>query len=188
MAEGLVLLILVLVAALIFDYINGFHDAANSIATVVTTRVLSPGQAVMWAAFFNFVAAFFFGTWLSQCRSVIATQGVTFVDPDLDTDDAVGGLGFGSGVVDVSAQSVQWHAAFAVPLSTRNFDTVQTASRHDFDALGTQTHGVLHGALHGAAEHDPLFELLRDAVSDQLGIDFGFAHFLDVHGHWHTQT
>ena len=46
--------------ALVFDYINGFHDAANSIATVVSTRVLSPGQAVVWAAFFNFVAAFTF--------------------------------------------------------------------------------------------------------------------------------
>ena len=52
----------VILTALIFDYINGFHDAANSIATVVSTRVLSPGQAVIWAAFFNFVAAFTFGT------------------------------------------------------------------------------------------------------------------------------
>jgi PiT family inorganic phosphate transporter len=48
--------------ALTFDYINGFHDAANSIATVVSTRVLSPGQAVIWAAVFNFIAAFGFGT------------------------------------------------------------------------------------------------------------------------------
>lgn len=48
--------------ALTFDYINGFHDAANSIATVVSTRVLSPGQAVIWAAVFNFIAAFSFGT------------------------------------------------------------------------------------------------------------------------------
>jgi len=48
--------------ALFFDYINGFHDAANSIATVVSTRVLSPGKAVIWAAFFNFAAAFIFGT------------------------------------------------------------------------------------------------------------------------------
>ena len=48
--------------ALVFDYINGFHDAANSIATVVSTRVLSPGKAVVWAAFFNFIAAFTFGT------------------------------------------------------------------------------------------------------------------------------
>jgi PiT family inorganic phosphate transporter len=48
--------------ALSFDFINGFHDAANSIATVVSTRVLSPGKAVIWSAFFNFAAAFLFGT------------------------------------------------------------------------------------------------------------------------------
>ena len=57
---GLVILIIVL--ALVFDYVNGFHDAANSIATVVATRVLSPGVAVMWAAFFNFIAFVVFGT------------------------------------------------------------------------------------------------------------------------------
>jgi PiT family inorganic phosphate transporter len=51
----------IIVVALLFDYINGFHDAANSIATVVSTRVLTPMQAVGWAAFFNFVAAFGFG-------------------------------------------------------------------------------------------------------------------------------
>jgi PiT family inorganic phosphate transporter len=64
---------LVLVA-LIFDYINGFHDAANSIATVVSTRVLSPGKAVIWAAFFNFAAAFLFGT------AVAKTVGAGMVD------------------------------------------------------------------------------------------------------------
>ncbi len=52
------LLIVVIVLALIFDYINGFHDAANSIATVVSTKVLTPFQAVLWAAFFNFIAFF----------------------------------------------------------------------------------------------------------------------------------
>src|SRR4026209_847508 len=52
----------IIAVALFFDYVNGFHDAANSIATVVSTRVLSPGKAVIWAAFFNFVAAFTFGT------------------------------------------------------------------------------------------------------------------------------
>jgi PiT family inorganic phosphate transporter len=60
--------------ALLFDYINGFHDAANSIATVVSTRVLSPGKAVIWAAFFNFVAAFTFGT------AVATTVGSGMVD------------------------------------------------------------------------------------------------------------
>ena len=54
--------ILIVVVALSFDFLNGFHDAANSIATVVSTRVLSPRVAVLWAAFFNFVAAFTFGT------------------------------------------------------------------------------------------------------------------------------
>ena len=67
--------VVVLIAvALIFDFINGFHDAANSIATVVSTRVLSPGRAVAWAAFFNFVAAFAFGT------AVAKTVGSGMVD------------------------------------------------------------------------------------------------------------
>lgn len=55
------LLIIIIVLALIFDYINGFHDAANSIATIVATKVLTPFQAVLWAAFFNFMAYWVFG-------------------------------------------------------------------------------------------------------------------------------
>src|SRR5678815_556887 len=54
------LIIVIIALALIFDFINGFHDAANSIATVVSTKVLTPFQAVIWAAFFNFVAFFIF--------------------------------------------------------------------------------------------------------------------------------
>ena len=56
------LAVFIIAVALVFDYINGFHDAANSIATIVATRVLTPLQAVFWAAFFNFAAAFLFGT------------------------------------------------------------------------------------------------------------------------------
>ena len=56
------LIVFIIFLALVFDFLNGFHDAANSIATVVSTRVLSPTQAVAWAAFFNFIAAFVFGT------------------------------------------------------------------------------------------------------------------------------
>lgn len=56
------LVVLIIAIALVFDYVNGFHDAANSIATVVATRVLSPGVAVAWAAFFNFIAFAIFGT------------------------------------------------------------------------------------------------------------------------------
>ena len=58
----LILIIVIIALALIFDFTNGFHDAANSIATVVSTRVLSPKQAVIWAAFFNFIAFLIFGT------------------------------------------------------------------------------------------------------------------------------
>jgi inorganic phosphate transporter, PiT family len=69
----------IIVVALLFDYINGFHDAANSIATVVSTRVLTPGKAVIWAAFFNFVAAFGFGT------AVAKTVGAGMVDLNVVT-------------------------------------------------------------------------------------------------------
>src|SRR5688572_1956264 len=62
-APGFIYLIIAFIfIALVFDFLNGFHDAANSIATIVATRVLSPTQAVLWAATFNFVAAFVFGT------------------------------------------------------------------------------------------------------------------------------
>src|SRR5947207_5894012 len=54
--------VLIIFVALVFDYSNGFDDAANSMATVVSTRVLSPGMAVIWAAFFNFIAFVVFGT------------------------------------------------------------------------------------------------------------------------------
>jgi PiT family inorganic phosphate transporter len=73
------LAVLIIAIALTFDYINGFHDAANSIATIVATRVLTPFQAVLWAAFFNFVAAFLFGT------GVASTVGKGFVNVSLVT-------------------------------------------------------------------------------------------------------
>src|SRR5204863_3383607 len=69
------LVVFIVVVALVFDFINGFHDAANSIATVVSTRVLTPLQAVVWAAFFNFVAAFGFGV------QVATTVGKGVVEP-----------------------------------------------------------------------------------------------------------
>src|ERR1044071_370817 len=53
-------LVIIIILALLFDYINGFHDAANSIATIVSTKVLTPFQAVLWAAIFNFAAFFIF--------------------------------------------------------------------------------------------------------------------------------
>jgi len=80
MSTSLLIVIGLIGVALIFDFINGFHDAANSIATVVSTRVLSPGQAVVWAAFFNFVAAFGFGTAVAKTmgKGMIDISAVTF--------------------------------------------------------------------------------------------------------------
>ena len=76
----LVTVIGLIFVALAFDFINGFHDAANSIATVVSTRVLSPGQAVVWAALFNFIAAFTFGTAVAKTigNGMIDISQVTF--------------------------------------------------------------------------------------------------------------
>src|SRR5512136_1005790 len=71
---ALIAVLLIIGLALAFDFVNGFHDAANSIATVVSTRVLTPLQGVAWAAFFNFVSAFTFGT------AVAHTIGAGLID------------------------------------------------------------------------------------------------------------
>ncbi len=76
-------LIFIIFIALIFDFINGFHDSANSIATVVSTRVLSPRNAVLWAAFFNFVAAFMFEV------KVATTIGKGVIRPDVVTPEVI---------------------------------------------------------------------------------------------------
>lgn len=76
------LLIIIIVLALIFDYINGFHDAANSIATIVATKVLTPFQAVLWAAFFNFMAYFISKYWIGEFKignTIAKTVSVDFI-------------------------------------------------------------------------------------------------------------
>jgi PiT family inorganic phosphate transporter len=75
--------VFIIVVALIFDFLNGFHDAANSIATVVSTRVLSPRKAVLWAAFFNFVAAFVLG------KHVATTMGQGMIDLRFVTQEVI---------------------------------------------------------------------------------------------------
>src|SRR4051795_9399658 len=80
---ALPLLILLIATALAFDFLNGLHDAANSIATIVSTRVLRPSLAVFWAAFFNFVAFLFFGLHVAN------TVGKGIVDPDIITPAVV---------------------------------------------------------------------------------------------------
>lgn len=82
--------IFIILVALIFDFLNGMNDAANSIATIVSTRVLSPRMAVLWAAFFNFVAAFGFGV------AVATTIGKGIIDPNIVTPDLILGALLGA--------------------------------------------------------------------------------------------
>jgi PiT family inorganic phosphate transporter len=83
MDPTLLAVVTLIAVALVFDFINGFHDAANSIATIVATRVLTPGQAVVWAATFNFLAAFGFGT------AVARTVGSGMIDLDVVTSAVI---------------------------------------------------------------------------------------------------
>src|SRR3954447_12501712 len=77
MQANLGLIACIVLVALVFDFMNGFHDAANSIATIVSTRVLRPQYAVLWAAFFNFIAFLFFGL------HVATTIGTGIVDASI---------------------------------------------------------------------------------------------------------
>lgn len=87
MSHEITYVLVIVAVAFAFDFINGFHDSANSIATVVSTRVLSPGVAVLWAAFFNFMAAFVVGT------AVAKTIGKGLIDPHVvDPSVVLGGL------------------------------------------------------------------------------------------------
>jgi PiT family inorganic phosphate transporter len=100
------LVVFIILVALIFDYINGFHDAANSIATVVSTRVLSPMQAVAWAALFNFIAAFGFGV------SVATTIGKGVVHPDAVNEYVILAGLFGA----IAWDLITWH--YGIPSSS----------------------------------------------------------------------
>jgi len=82
-SAGLLFVVFIILVALAFDFTNGMHDAANSIATVVSTRVLSPRQAVLWAAFFNFVAFLIFGT------GVAHTIGAGMIDISIVTPQVI---------------------------------------------------------------------------------------------------
>lgn len=103
---GLWVVMLLVVLAVAFDFLNGFHDAANSIATVVSTGVLKPGQAVLFAAFFNFVAIFIFQF------SVAATIGKGLVQPGVVDVNIV----FGALVGAISWNFITWY--FGIPSSS----------------------------------------------------------------------
>jgi PiT family inorganic phosphate transporter len=106
MSASISLILVIILVALIFDFINGFHDSANSIATVVSTRVLSPGVAVLWAAFFNFIAAFTVGT------AVAKTISKGLIEPSVVDANVVLAALFGA----IAWNLVTWY--FGLPSSS----------------------------------------------------------------------
>jgi len=122
--------LLLIVLALVFDFLNGFHDSANSIATVVSTRVLTPRQAVVWAAFFNFVAFLFFGLHVANTIGkgiidiAIVDKAVIFATligacswdvitwylglPTSSSHALIGGM-IGAALVKVGSSALVWH-------------------------------------------------------------------------------
>ncbi len=106
-----IILILVLVA-LLFDFLNGMNDAANAIATVVSTRVLTPRLAVLWAAFFNFAAAFIFGL------AVATTIGKGIIDPSIVNQQLIFAALFRSNHLDISVHPL-WFANQCIPFFNR---------------------------------------------------------------------
>lgn len=106
MPHDVVYVLAIVAVALVFDFINGFHDSANSIATVVSTRVLSPGVAVLWAAAFNVLAAFVVGTAVAQ------TIGKGLIEPSVVDPDLILGALLGAIVWNI----ITWY--FGLPSSS----------------------------------------------------------------------
>jgi inorganic phosphate transporter, PiT family len=106
MSHETALLLFIIFVALVFDFLNGFHDAANSIATVVSTRVLAPRKAVLWAAFFNLVAAFVLGTHVAK------TVGNGMIDLKVVTHEVVLAGLFGA----VAWNLITWY--YGLPVSS----------------------------------------------------------------------
>src|SRR6516164_1622216 len=114
------------------------------------------------------------------CGLRVVRHHLALENPDLDADHAVRGPRLGKSVIDVRPQRVQRHAPLAIPLAARDLDAVQAPGAHHLNALRAQSHRVLHRALHRATEHDPLLELLRDRIGDELRVDLGLPDLLDV--------
>src|SRR6202035_2461957 len=110
----------------------------------------------------------------------VVLEDLALEDPDLDAAGAEGGERGRHPVIDVGAQRVQGHAAFAIPLHARDFGAAETARAVDTNALGAEAHRRLHRALHGAAERNAALELLRDRFGDQGGVELGLADFDDL--------
>lgn len=144
--------IIVIFVALLFDFINGFHDAANSVATIVSTRVLRPLYAVAWAAFFNFIAAFVFPTHVAKMI------GKGIVEPGVVTTEVLLATLIGAIVWDLIA----WYLA------------LPTSSSHALiGALIGAT--VIRSGFSILQSHDPILIILFIVLSPLIGLILGFA-------------
>jgi len=153
------LLILLVVVALAFDFLNGLHDAANSIATIVSTRVLPPRYAVFWAAFFNFVAFLFFGLHVAQ------TVGKGIIHTDVVSDAVIFGALGGA----ITWNVVTWLAG------------IPSSSSHALIG-GLLGAGIAKAGLHPIVWSGVLKTVAGIVVSPALG--FGFALLLVLIVSW----
>jgi inorganic phosphate transporter, PiT family len=160
--EVLVLLVLV---ALAFDFMNGFHDAANAIATIVSTRVLRPQWAVAWAAFFNFIAFLIFGV------AVAATIGKGIIDPKIVDHYVI----FGALVGAISWNVITWY--YGIPSSS---------SHALIGGLGGAA--VAKGGMHTLIASGFLKTAAAIVLSPALGFVLGIALMLAVSWVWARST
>src|SRR5438270_8031163 len=170
----------------------------DNVAPEVATPWIRPLCAFRNFVFFGCIMALSPQTFSTASRRVAARTGIVafghflvlghrivledfaLEDPDLDAAGAERGERGGDAIIDVGAQRMQRHAAFAIPFHARDFGAAETARAVDANAFGAETHRRLHRPLHGAAERDAALELLRDRFGDQGGVEFGLADFDDV--------
>src|SRR5210317_2182560 len=117
---------------------------------------------------------------------LFSTDDLAFEYPHFYSEDAVGSGGLIGGVIDISAQRVQRHTAFAIPLGACDFRATQSSANLHLDALGTLAHGILHHTLHGAAEHHSTLQLLCHVLCNQLGVQVRLADLFDIDVHRYT--
>src|SRR3954452_18785483 len=114
----------------------------------------------------------------------VVAENLALEDPHLHAANAISGVRGRFGVIDVAAQRVQRNAAFAIPLGARDLGAAETAGAGDPDPFRAETQGRLHRALHCTAERDAPFELIGDALRDELRVNLGLADLDDVEAHF----
>ncbi len=163
---SLALVITIIVVALIFDFLNGFHDAANSIATIVATKVLSPFRAVLWAAFFNFVAPFWFGVHVADTVGKV-------VNIDLFTSAQVSNIVLAGLCGAILWNLITWY--LALPTSSSH------ALIGGFGGAGLMAAYLRHGSLHNVLAWKAIDKIAVFIVlSPVIGMLLGFFNMVVV--------